>query len=407
VENKILKACTLSRACWETMEQHKVFTGVSTAKVIYEEIGKYYTTDPTAAECDVDLLLKVLHKKYPKQHDIFTEWASRLAEVKASPENIAKYVLSLKETKLLEDIQIAAQQGQTARVIALSATLPDLGLVSDSLDKYEIYAGADISTMLTKHKKENLIAVYPKGLTQALDGGIPRGINTNILIFAETEMGKSLFGINMAYGFCKQGLKVVYVNNEESVERILIRFMLRFCNHDNVVKSLQDLQDDYKSCHDIAVASGWSNLSVIPLGPGNITDLHTLAASGCDVLMIDQLLNLDTNQDDGVASKTAISKALRSVGKTHNIITVGLAQANVRKDKYGNSAPKLKLDKGDVYGSNVSVPGDLDLMIGIGADDDFIQKDYRYLQLCKNKISGRNIGFPVRIIPACSKVVSL
>lgn len=408
MENKILKACILDRGCYTIIADNNLFSsGVSLAKIIFEEIAKYYARDEAATAVDLDILLRVLGKKYPKQDEIFREWANRIERLQVSPANVTLYVASMREAKVLEEIQIAAQRGESSKVMTLAQSLQGLEVTNDAAASYEVYTGADISNMLVKHKRENLIRVYPSSLNDALDGGLPKGINTNCLIFAETEVGKSLFGINLAYGFCKQGLKVAYLNNEESVERMLLRFMIRFCSHGGQITTKQDLQENYTACHERAVESGWENLSVVPLGPGNTGDLKTWAGSGVDCLIIDQLLNLESGQDDSLAAKSTVSKALRSVGKNNNIITVGLAQANIRKDKFGNTNPKLILDKGDVYGSNVAVPGDLDLMIGLGINEEFQQKDYRYVNICKNKVSGRNIGFPVRVIPAINKVVSL
>lgn len=408
MENKILKSCLLDRASWELIASQELFkTEISTSKIIFAEITRYYKRDEKATSCDLDLVVKMLTKRYPKQEQLFAAWADRITKLEVSPSNISQYLASLKEARLLEEIQLAAQKGESKKVQLLSQSLLGLDIETSTTAGYESYTGADISSMLTKHRRENLVKLLPSALNDVLDGGIPRGVNTNILLFAETEIGKSLFAINMAYGFCRAGLKVVYINNEESVESMLIRAMCRFGSYDKVAITKQDVIDRYAYCHERAVAGGWGNLTMVPLGPGNISDLRTWASSGVDCVIVDQLLNLECGQDDSLAAKASVSKALRGIGKTNKIITVGLAQANIRKDMSGNIKHKLALDKGDVYGTNVAVPGDLDLMIGIGADHDFLEKNYRYLNICKNKISGRHTGFPVKILPQSSKVISL
>ena len=68
---------------------------------------------------------------------------------------------------------------------------------------------------------------------------------------------------------------------------------------------------------------------------------------------------------------------------------------------------KLILDTGDVDSSNVGIPAQADVMIGIGMDATMEAEGTRMLSMPKNKISGNHDAFPVRINPQLSRITSV
>ena len=408
MENKILKACLLDRQAWSIAYEQDLFRSeLSFGVILWQAIAEYYQRDEVAPCIDPEVLIGSLVAAYPAQETLFTTWIRTIDSVQVSPANVLDYIITLKSSDILEQIKAASGAGKTKEVLSLSEKLAALTELQDKevVAEYEMYQGTDISSLLVKHRPDNLIKVYPHSLTMFLDGGIPRSTNTNIMLYAQTEVGKTLFAINMAYGFCKQGLKVLYIQNEESVERILLRFLSRFCSTPGDVWEKSRIIQHPTEAAEIARSRGYNNLCLVPLYPGTLRDLTKLASMAGDVLVIDQMANLA--ESDEVGAKAQVSRLIRTLGKKYGLITVSVAQANMRVDMGGQLREKLKLEKSDVYGAKVSVPGDLDLMIGIGTNTEFNDKNWRYLNIVKNKISGQNSGFAVKIVPEISKVESI
>ena len=54
--------------------------------------------------------------------------------------------------------------------------------------------------------------------------------------------------------------------------------------------------------------------------------------------------------------------------------------------------------------SKTAFPGDTDLMIGIGANEEYLNQGRRMLTLCRNKINGNHAQIPITIIPELVKI---
>jgi hypothetical protein len=73
---------------------------------------------------------------------------------------------------------------------------------------------------------------------------------------------------------------------------------------------------------------------------------------------------------------------MRNIGKKHGVLVVSITQA-------GDSATdKCILDQGDVDGSNTGIPSQMDVMIGVGLNEEYERSSMRHLSLSKNKLGG-------------------
>ena len=62
---------------------------------------------------------------------------------------------------------------------------------------------------------------------------------------------------------------------------------------------------------------------------------------------------------------------------------------------------------GDVYFSNVAIQGAVDVMIGLGMNDEYDRANRRMISLAKNKLSGNHEPFPVIIQPELSRILNV
>jgi hypothetical protein len=84
--------------------------------------------------------------------------------------------------------------------------------------------------------------------------------------------------------------------------------------------------------------------------------------------------------------------------KEHEVVGISVTQA-------GDSGQnKIFLEVGDVDFSNVGIPAQADLMIGVGADEKLKATNTRGISLPKNKLSGNHAQFYTQIVPTLSQV---
>jgi len=378
----------------------------SFGQVLLKEIKSFYQKD-SITTVDIPLFQEMFLQKYKKKSSDYESWFNLITDVPVN--NIAEYIVSMRKEDILERMATTAGSGRAEETLKLANELKNISVNAVEED-YTIYTGYDVGQFLDRHKPENLIKVYPLGhekdgsrsLNDHLDGGIPKGVNTNILVFAETEVGKSMFSINMAYGFCKQNMKVMYIGNEDPEERMLIRFLSRFASSyskNDMWTKTRMIREGTKKAINLANDNGYENFSFVPLAPGTLSDLECLMEKDIDALFIDQMRNIEIEGNEGESQVMAkVSKTIRKLGKQKGIPVISVSQAN---DHSG-----LVLDKSNLYMSKVATPGDLDLMLGIGMNDDYASTNHRMISICKNKVSAWLGHFPVKLIPEINMVMA-
>lgn len=366
-------------------------------KIIWEGIEHFYVVDKRVDKVDITLLRAQLVLQYPKTEKMIDLWFRELPEV--SGDNVMEYLQKYKESIIMEEISIAAVSKNKNKILQLVDTFPVLSTTDKT--EYSVYEDNDLSDFISRFKRENLIKLLPaKPFDIALDGGIPRGTCTNILVFARVESGKTAFAINSAFGFCRQGLRVMYIGNEDSAERLLLRFASRFASTTDDMWPKSRILQDTPGVIAKARTRGWQNLKLVALSPGTVADLWKLAEQKIDVMIVDQIRKiLSPGEKEESANIAAASAALRDIGKKYNLITMPVTQANDRMYRI--------LGMSDIYMSKVAVPGDYDLMLGIGMDEDYKTKNWRTINICKNKLGGGHSSFDVKILPEYSMFSAL
>ncbi len=111
--------------------------------------------------------------------------------------------------------------------------------------------------------------------------------------------------------------------------------------------------------------------------------------------------NLDVSvskSESKTGSLEVAAKSARRLAKRNRLLVVSVTQAA------DSATGRVVLGRGDVHNSNVGIPGQVDLMLGVGADEQMEQRGLRELTLVKNKISGCRDHFTVKVNPILSRV---
>lgn len=406
-ERKLLAAAVASRDAHKLLERHLEEADLTEpSRVVMSAIAEFYNRDASARACDAEVTENLVRRSVtnPKHKETLVALFQSAAQENVSASNIA---IDLLETKM-ESIGM-----QIAQKLAAGGGVGDVGELMDQYDRLRrdgvaalegeveeedevLHAPTVESLVYTSDGQEQKhIKVFPKALNDRLRGGLLPG--HHVILFARPEMGKTLFLVNMTYGFLKQGLKVLYVANEEPITDIALRILSRLTG-----MTEDEMREHPEKANEVSTSRGIGNLYLKRLTPGTVSEVEGLVCDvEPDVLIVDQLRNIRVKDDNFTRQLEQAASGIRQIAGRRNCLAVSVTQA-------GDSATgKAILEMGDVDSSNTGIPAQADVMVGIGGTRDDESAFRRVLSLCKNKRSGNHDFFSVQIDPILSRVRSL
>lgn len=401
MELKILAAAMMDKGCYNLI--HKYIeakdVGPETWKIL-NVIGEYYERDPNARSADRELVEDSTRRSIPdhnsKARDIIKEVFGRIPK-EASVDNLSEYIISTKRERVQSELHQSLLARKPARELAaLMEKWREFDRLPVDDISEEVYTGWSVKDLVSKHfEPGRLIKLLPATLNRRTDGGAKPG--HHIFVFAPTELGKTLFCINLCYGFLKQGLRVLYVGNEDPIAEIQMRLVNRITSlkKDEVRLRAETLDDDLAKAN-------YGNFTIAGFAPGNF-DLIKKYTRELDphVVILDQLGNFYMGIENPTQSFLAAAKAARALGKGEQRLIVSVGQAS--DGAYGRAI----LRKNDIQWSNVDVPGQLDLQLGLGSTEEMESAGLLRVAMCKNKLSGDGGWFDVRKVKEYSRIEDL
>lgn len=402
LEKQILGAAGSSRKAWETLVGWECSADFGPeGSQVFSTISEYYEKDPKAESADLTIIKSRLMRQLsnPKHQDLFKMYIGGIEDLDLSAINLVEEVGKLKQHRAGQELAAALSLGRANGEITplidkyLEYQVPESILgEQESGDDLRVW---DIEEMLDEHfSEEKLIKLLPSTLNDRASGGVMPG--DHIVLFACTEIGKTLFAVNLVYGFLRQGLRVAYAGNEEPVARVRMRLATRMSG---IPLSEIKAQRPFEAVRGAFQEYGWDNFIAKDFSPGTIADYGRLVDKwGADVLIIDQLRNTESSKAENRVNQLEQNATdARNLGKSRGILVVSLTQA-------GDSADGKKiLGRGDVDYSNVGIPGQADMLIGMGATPEMESVGTRCISFPKNK-NGSHEPFFVRLVPELSKI---
>jgi len=281
MEQKLISAVILDREIYEEVVTLKLEEDLSDqAKIIFKVVEQYYQNDPEIGRADVEILQSIINRQYPKHAELFSTFLSGLDPV--SPANVLEEVIALKlesvKHKLAQELIGTTNKKTEAKVEDLidryhSLKEGELLNASEEGAGTEIYQAPKVADILSNDSASNRIAILPLSLNKQLNGGV---------------LGKSLFCLNMAYGFLKQGLKVLMCGNEDPANDMIFRLLWRLTG-----RTREEIQADTDKAQELAEAKGYNNFTFAEVAPGTPWEIEELIKEyEPDVLIVDQIRNL-------------------------------------------------------------------------------------------------------------------
>jgi len=361
-------------------------------QLVWDMIDAFYELDEQAMSIDKQVLLDKIVLKHPKHESHFSHLLAEIDEV--SVPNTVEEWLDLRRASIESRLAEAIMAGDGKDVINELIEERDLCEAQKETEDDSTLIGMSLEKVLKIVAPENIIHISPESLALRLDGGLLRG--TQSVIYAPTEVGKSLLSIEITCGLLRDGRKVVYGGNEDPARSMLMRI---YSNLSGMTK--KEMQENPQDAEYSAMMQGYENLVFLDLSPGTLSDFRrAIERHSPDVVIVDQMANLDAGKVMSKVEKNEyFATQFRSMAKKYDIATIMVHQAS--DDAYG----KRILEKNHLYYSNVGVQGQMDVMIGIGMSADDERENKRMICLTKNKISADHSCFPITVDPLTSSVV--
>lgn len=237
------------------------------------------------------------------------------------------------------------------------------------------------------------IKVYPPQLNAQLNGGVRLGHTA--LVFGRPGACKTLLAINIAAGFLAQGMRVLYIGNEEPKRELAMRWLSLLGK-----QKLHDLDsadaEHSKAAIEKAYAAAAERLPLLSVvtGISSLPTVENLARHlQPKVIVLDQLRHMHTG-NEGEGRTQAMEEAqrqFRAMADSLGFFGITISQAG------GFAEGKLILDMGDLDSSKTGTQGAVDLILGVGVNETYKAQGMRMLSICRNKVSGKHCFFPVRV----------
>ena len=395
-EKRLLAASIKERQAYEEISSRILPEAYSPiGQLVAGVVRDFYDRDENATHCERGTLLERLRVKLtnPKQLEAVELYFRGLPEDVSTP-NLLSDIRVFRQAKLGEQISLGLTNGADSRRIReLMNEYQELEQEENPESEEEIYRSTPVSEIVHKSfDAKSQIRLLPQALNDRIDGGARPG--HHVLVYARPEIGKTLFVINMAAGFLEQGLPVLYVGNEDPASDILLRIVGRLAlgTKAQILKKPDDAELR-------ARAKGYDLLTVASLAPGNFFEVRKLVEKyEPKVVILDQLRNMEVYSESRVQALEKAATEARNLAKRHGVLVVSVTQAGESAER------KAVLERDDIDFSKTGIPAQVDLMIGIGADENMERLGLRTISLPKNKLSGNHDHFAVTINPVYGTV---
>lgn len=394
LEKRVLGAFCRSR---KDYEQVKPYVGPetfsATASVVASSIEDYYSRDPDAERCPVEIVTEraTANLGNPKHVEAVTNFVASI-DRDVSVSNLLFDVRQLKRNRVGDEISgLLANRQHGRKLDSLVETYRELGVddgaTSEDADRDNaILHAVGSEELLSKFFEQSSTFTFPyPQLNRICAGGARRG--HHILVFARPEIGKTLVTLDIVRHLLPS-FRTLYIGNEDPISDIVLRLFCGLCG-----VSQEDVRRNPGKFDERAFSRGYANFIGASLAPGRFDEIDELSKQfEPDVVVLDQIRNLDVGDDNRVTGLEKAAVGARNFAKRRNCLVISVTQA-------GESAEgKSHLEfSSDIDFSKTGIPGAIDLAIGVGASREDAQHGIRTINISKNKLGGIHSAFQVSV----------
>lgn len=406
MEKELLACALASREDYDLIVSYispKSSTYSKEFQVVLGKIGEYYDRDKEATTVSVSVLAALLADsvRSDKLASRLEAYVNEAAATSVSITNVRAVLLLAKQQEVADRLAAALVGGDDGarKVDSLIEELQELRsrtTIDDAEDEEDVLVDVDLAKLMEKeYDPANVIEIYPRSINDRLDAGARPG--HHITVFGLSNIGKTGFVVNIGAGVARQGKRILHLINEDRAQDVYVRYVSNLSGMDK-----HAIRDDPTKASELAKSNGLANVVVINIKPGTPEQIsHYIDKYKPDAVIVDQLRNLQVRAESRVNQLEMAATAVRNIGKRKNVLMISVTQAS------DSARDKIVLDSGDIDFSNVGIPAQADILIGIGVNAQLDAENLRQLTLVKNKVGGQEDNFPVRINKLLSRYTSV
>lgn len=386
-----------------------------TSQELFEIIAEQHTASENELNDDFSLepddLYELWKCKYPaataaEKREV-REFLEDVREAKPYPVSVASKVfhalLKREAGRKIATFGIHLSEGYSDAFQQLTDFLQEStgAITGTSFDENELYSETtkDIDELLQVYDDKNRFKFNIKALDEAVPG---IGRQEFGVIFATPETGKTAFIVSICCapnGFCYQGAKVLYLGNEESTKRTMLR-AIQACS--GMTRDEVRADPDTAASYFAAIRN---NIIMKDIQEMSLEEVEqVISRYEPDVVILDQAdkVSISGKYDATHERLRVLYMRLRELAKKHDCALLAVSQAS------NDAAGRTRLSPHMLEGSKIGKFAEADLIIGIGKQESTSLQDEdhtRYLTIGKNKISGAHPTVLAMIRPHISRYV--
>lgn len=386
-ETSLLAAAVASREDYDAVAAHVEQGDLTTQGwLVWSAIGDYYARDRRTTYVDKLILSASLQRAHPRHADVFRVLLDELP-AESGGRNVMRELLAIKRDavgdKLMGAIAAKVPAAELRPVIEAMASLTE----AQELLDVNLPPLLDVTpeNVLGKMEDGKRISFYPKYLNKRTRGGFLPG--HVVLVFGRVNVGKSAIAIYNTAGWLRDGLRVLYIENEDIEAETAERIMCAVSG-----QTRDDARFHRATFIKRLYAAGWDakRLCIPEPAPDTLAGIEA-AVRGFkpDVVVVNQARNLAVGGKNANAAVVMddVAKGLRRIAKRYKVGMMLVTAANEgQMDRQGNIIEKHELTMADCYSSRTGFPAAADVMIGVGSSKDLKAHDMLCLTLAKNKL---------------------
>lgn len=394
IEKRVLSVLCKSRKDYENVKKWiDDSTFSATASVVASSIEDFYSRDPNAESCPIEVVVErsTANLGNPKHVEAVKNFVESL-DRDVSVSNLLFDVRQLRRNKVGDEISgLLANRQHGRKLDSLVQSYQELGVedgvtTEDADRDNAILHAVGSEELISKFFEQSSTFTFPyPSLNRICAGGARRG--HHVLVFARPEVGKTLVTLDIVRHLLPS-FRTLYIGNEDPISDIVLRLFCGLCG-----VSQEDVRRNPGKYDERAFSRGYANFIGASLAPGRFDEIDDLSSQfEPDVVVIDQIRNIDTGDDNRVTGLEKAAVGARNFAKRNSCLVISVTQA-------GESAEgKSHLEfSSDIDFSKTGIPGAIDLAIGVGASREDAQHGIRTINISKNKLGGIHDSFQVSV----------
>ncbi len=306
-------------------------------------------------------------------------------------EVVNRALIELKATRIARAaLEIA--QGKSDDFVHLES------LISQDVTKEDI---ALVTTDIAELSKDIQATYKWRFNLPRLDEAVgPIGPEVFAIFAGPVNSGKSLMGISFTFGpggFAEQGAKCLYIGNEESLKRTMMRGISAYTGmtKDEIWNAPQEAQQRFNKIRE--------NVYLIDDVTMNFNKLaYIMQKLQPDIVILDMLdkVRITGSFQRGDEKLAKIYEMAREYAKKYKCAVIGLSQTN------GDTFGQLIIDQNQLAGSRVDKAANCDLMLTLGQlPSNEENNNFRRIHVAKSKLEGNAAKIDCAIQPHLSRLV--